>query len=813
MGVKFKDFMLSWYRAYHLYNMDDPRKQRWIDLHGKSFEINSRGEYVFLDDKRTAAQKGWTNPRTGELDTELPTPDLSDEDWRYFYKLCRTTIRNINDRRADLLRNDPDKNPLPIDKWFGNKNLKPFSEQTVAQSTKDKLAAFATLVRTDQRLKNKLSDSFSSDYSLETFLSDLIDQDYSRNSQHTVPKIQTLIRILPGLIRGEYDYEEMAYRSSLDDDTINKIFSIFIPGVAPTMRTGERIKELENEFDTLSEKLDPENEEINPAQLRQFQDPSCWREILKSLYASDKPDKKSAFHGQFSSYGGSEITGYMNEVVSNNNYESGPNALIPKLDKEQSLRERIQEKMDDFVDEHFKRLTDRAARHIYIDPNASPIVNAIIKENISPTDGIAKIIEKKDAITKRVMAKQPNAKKACDFLFEALDYIKSSGDMDAALDGAFRNGRKAESIAFEIIKYAISKRKVNEAKSALEVLAVMRYDTFSSAHWEQFHKAQSGGIFGNDKLSFNKGNESIAFITRSIDNVIFAGINAVFWTGVIGRNLFQHARARMNPADAPRLKTALEKIESDSADFISLDAASHQHTETRRRLESARGGFAYARIRRDERADLDAQLTALRAEIPAARVDPDPDRLTKLNTQIAQLSDQISEIDRLVDTHRAEFDTFDRLQTDIETKKSEIDAANATLATLTDDVKITRMRARIRTLNFELGALNVRAASYDMDTERYMTLECEDRVATELYERLQSGADRGIAKETDGKPYVPPKSDIENMQMLMAFWNAANGYNRAIDVNSYNVFRNIKDVRKSANLNNAFNEIFDHRSI
>lgn len=190
MAVKFKDFILSWYRAWHLYNMDDPRKQRWADLHGKAFEINSRGEMVFLDDKRTATQKGWTNLRTGELATELPVPDLSDEDWRYFYKLCRTVIRNINDKREDLLRNDPEKNPLPIDKWFGNKNLKPFSEQSVDTDIKDKLATFAVLVRNDQRLKNKLSDSFSPDYSLETFLTDLIDRDYSRNSQFCIPKFR-----------------------------------------------------------------------------------------------------------------------------------------------------------------------------------------------------------------------------------------------------------------------------------------------------------------------------------------------------------------------------------------------------------------------------------------------------------------------------------------------------------------------------------------------------------------------------------------------------------------------------------------------
>ncbi len=810
MAVKFKDFILSWYRAWHLYNMDDPRKQRWADLHGKVFEINSRGEMVFLDDKRTATQKGWTNPRTGELATELPVPDLSDEDWRYFYKLCRTAIRNINDKREDLLRNDPEKNPLPIDKWFGNKNLKPFSEQSVATDTKDKLATFAALVRSDQRLKNKLSDSFSSDYSLETFLTDLIDRDYSRNSQFCIPKIQVLIRILPGLVRGEYDYEEMAYRSALDDETVNKIFSIFIPGVSVTARTGDRVKELENEFDVLSEKLDPENEEINPAQLRQFQDPSCYREILKALYASDRPEKKSAFHNQFASNGGGEITGYMNEVVNNNNYESGANELIPKLDKQQTVLEQVKEKIDDFTDEHFKRLTDRAARHIYIDANATPIVNAIIKEKISPTDGLGKILDAKDAITKRVMAKQPGAKKSCDFLFEALSYIKSSGDMDSAFDGALRNGRAAEAIAFEIIKYAIAKRKINEAKSALEVFAVMRYDTFSSAHWKQFKDAQKGGILGNKDLSFNKASESISIITRTFDDVMFAGINALFWAGVVGRNLFQHARAKMRPDDTTRLKTALDKMESDSREFKSLDTARDEHLDVRRRLTAAQSEFAYAKIRRDERDDIVADITNLRAQIPAARVDANPDRLVQLNEQIARKEEQLRQINDLETLHRSEFDSFDELTADIANKQQQIKDAEDVLLTLTDDAAIDAQRSEISRLKLELGTLNVRMRSYDLDMERYLNLECEDRVATELYERLQSGADRGIAKETDSKPYVAPRSDIENMQMLMAFWNAVNGYNRAIDVNSYNVFRNIKDVRKTANLQKSFNEMFEH---
>lgn len=790
-----------------MYNMDDPRKQRWADLCGKSYEINSKGEFVYLDDKRNAVQRGWANPKTGELATELPGPDLSEEDWEYFYRLCRTTIRNINDKREDLLRKDPDKNPLPIDKWFGSKNLKAFSVQEVKQSIKDKLKQFATVVMESPRLKNKLMDSFSADYSIDTFLTDLIDQDYSRNSQFTIVKIQTLVRILPGLLRPEYDFKVGDYKNQLDDKTIDAIQRIFL-GAGYDPIAGIAMDDLENQFDEISAELDPANEQINPMQLAQFKHPSVYKEILKALYAPDKPEKKSPFNSQFASNGGGEITGYMNEIVVGNNYESGGNELVPKLGKELNIRERLNEKISDFKDEHFLRLTDRAARHIYIEPNAKGIVDAIIKEKISPTDGLEKIIEKKDAIVKRVQAKSPTSKKGCDFLFDALAYIKVSGDMDKALSGALKNGRKAEAIAFEIIKYAIAKRKVSEAKVALEVFAVMRYDTLSSAHWSELKKSQ-GDIFGDKNLSFNK-NETMSFITRALDKTIWLGVNGTFWAGVMTRNLIQHGRGKMSPDDTERLETALVKINADSQEFQNVAGAQAQRDEIHTQLLKAQEKFGYAMVLRDECRELDKEIARLESEIPLASKDTDLSRLKTLNDQIANKKIARDKINAKLVPHAGDFAKLDDLQHKIENLNHEITELGNSLRVETDAARISAIRHELELKDKQLKLYNASLNIYGKMRQDYMELECEDRIAQELAMRLGAAADRGRAKETESKPYNAPKSDVQNMQMLMAFWNAANGFTRGINVNSYNIFRNIKTVRRESNLHATFNKMMDY---
>lgn len=295
--------------------------------------------------------------------------------------------------------------------------------------------------------------------------------------------------------------------------------------------------------------------------------------------------------------------------------------------------------------------------------------------------------KKKDAIIKRVEAKSPISKKSFEFLFEALEYIKSSGEMDKALQGALKNGCQAEELAFEIIKYAISKRKVSDAKGALEVLAVMHYDTLSSAHWEKFKGAQ-GAILGDKDFSFNKNNEAMSVITNAIDKTFYTGINGLFWLGVMTRNLIQHGRGKMSPDNLGRMSSVPDKINADGDEIKNLESARAEHLDIRARLNTAQDGFGYALLLRRER-----------------------------------------------------------------------DALNPEIA------------------------------------------------------RLNAAVERGAAKATDSKPYNAPNSDFVNMQMLMSFWNAVNGFTCGINVNSYNVFRNIKTVRKGANLSNIFNQNFSQQGV
>ncbi|MFQ6739389.1 MAG: hypothetical protein ACLRFJ_01835, partial [Alphaproteobacteria bacterium] len=573
--ISFKNFMLDWFKAYHLSQMDEPRRERWKDLRGKNFDdaFDSEGHLikrVWLDDKRTSGQKGWAD-KEGNLNTKLPEPNLSDEDWENFYTICRDTIRTINSKREDLRRAAPDA-PFPIDKWFATKDsevpYKAFSSQEVDTQKKETFKKLADLITKSVDLQQLLSSHFNDDYSFGTFLKDLQSGDYSKHPTNVIKKLQETLSVLRSNLN-------LNYQGKLDNisrETVKKLVTVF--GITLSIDDlAVQCDSLQEYLNELYAAIDPENEKIDPRQLAQFKDPSVYKEILKALYAPDKDGKKSAFYTQFASNGGIQITNWMSESVDGNNYETGPNALIPKFEEERDLAETWDKKWSDFKDEHFKRFTDRAARHIYVEPKAKTVIDAIGKEKLSPKDGLVKILEKKDAILKRVQSKDPSSSKGAAFLFEALEYIKNSGDMDKAFEGALRNGRKAQAIAFEIMKYAMNKGKVAEAKVALETLAVMRYDTFTSAHWDKVKEANKKiSIFGDEKLSWNK-NEGVKIVTTVMDKTIGFGINTIFWAAVTTRNKIQHARGKISTKEHFRLSSELVNLKTKADTFDNLGAA------------------------------------------------------------------------------------------------------------------------------------------------------------------------------------------------------------------------------------------------
>lgn len=813
----FKDFILKFYTVYNVAQMDAPRAERWRDLRGKRsepvYELDTNGrpildtvgnpvikKYNHLDDKRSPAMKGWENPKTGDLWTmaDLPDPDteLSDNDWVKFYQIVRTAMRNIDANRKDLLRN-ADPKILAIDRFFGKSDTKAFSQpdlSVIQDSLKDvaillknpSMADFANWLEATQPGGGKF---FSEKPTLSEFISAIETGNYDINLG--IPsKIKDFLTNL-------MDWLNPSYGNSVLD------------------RFPDAKRELQRLFGTHGEKIsglqiamNAANDIIDPGQLAQFKQPGYYKEILKALYASDKPGKKSPFNTQFADAGGKEITGWMAEsVTDNNDYDS---ALIPKLEDEKNLREVWGDKIGDWRDEHLKRLWDRSARHVYIEPNASPVVAAILKEKISPTDGIPKILEKKDAIVKRVKAKQPSAAKGVDFLFEALEYIKNSGDMDKALEGAFRNGAKAQAVALEVMKYAMAKGKVGEAKVALETLAVMRYDTLSSAHWAELKKNPFKPFEG---VSFMK-QEPIKFIMDAATKALNVGLAGAYWTGVVGRNMIQYGRAeipksKIRSLEFGRVEVAMRKINNDTLNFMTLEQAEEQLQTAQDDLSAFENTNASI-LRLQHREEI---LLKQKERLQSQRdINIKHQRLTEFNNWLNELNGN--------------------LPTQIPTG-ADVDIENAPVQNIYNEYGIEGIRQIISSLysaiqgttttpGFNLARMDGMIAQNDtnlMQTRQDIAQnggifkDHEKSIGTERairseVERLRDARKRGEDGATEHKPNVAAKSPLENMQMLMTFWNAANGFTK-LSVNSrFNIFTNIKTIRKTSNLNNDFETYF-----
>lgn len=809
----FKDFILKFYSIYHVTQMDSARAERWRDLRGKkeTGEWNpKKNEFNWLDDKRSPAMKAWENKLTGDLFTydDLPDPnkELSDDDWIKFYTTVRTAMRNIDANRSDLLRN-ADPKILAIDRFFGKKDVQAFSA----------FEPDPDIVKKPLESLGKILD----DPAMANF-ANWLEASQPGAGYKIFTEKPTLGEFVSALQTGKYDINKGI--PTKIRDFLSNILGWLNPsfGSSPISVFPQALQELKKLFGDNGEKiaalqiaLDADNEKINAAQLAQFKQPKFYKEILKALYASDKPDKKSPFNSQFANAGGPEITGWMNEsVTGSNDYDA---ALIPKLVDEKNIRETWVDKVGDYKDEHLKRLWDRSSRHVYLESGASAIVGAILKEKISPTDGVLKILEKKDAIKNRVKAKTPSAVKGTEFLFEALEYIKSSGDMDKALEGCLRNGGKAQAVAIEIMKYAIAKGKVNEAKIALETLAVMRYDTFSSAHWAELKK---NPIKPFDGASFMKS-EPIKFVFDAATKGLNLGLAGVYWTGVISRNIIQHRRAEIskniiNPKnkftkdefEIGRLKTALKKINKDNEDFVTLEDAKKESKKTGEELEKYNVENASILELQGKEEELQKNIDDLKRE---RDINLGHNRLKEFETWLSKITKKLPP----------------QIPTGVQ-----LDPATATPLEIYNEVGIDTMleimkhyRSQISgttpTPGFDIDKWNL---DIDNKTKKLKEIVDSNKVNKEVFDkrdmlfgadraiksevtRLTDAESRGLKGETEHKPVFPAKSPLENIQILMVFWNSVNGFTD-LSVNSYNPFSNIKDIRNKSDLKNDFERYF-----
>ncbi|MFQ6739224.1 MAG: hypothetical protein ACLRFJ_00950, partial [Alphaproteobacteria bacterium] len=158
-------------------------------------------------------------------------------------------------------------------------------------------------------------------------------------------------------------------------------------------------------------------------------------------------------------------------------------------------------------------------------------------------------------------------------------------------------------------------------------------------------------------------------------------------------------------------------------------------------------------------------------------------RLDALQNDINQLQDDINTLQN----------DIAGLQASLPGSQSQIDQKEQELAQKQNDLQTKEQEKENNFMSEK--------RSYDASVTRY-------RVAKELQSRLQSKADKDQNEATDLRPYSAPKNPMENLDMLIYFWNVVNGY-EDMSVESYNFFRSVKDQRKEVHLDLDFAQRFD----
>ena len=266
---------------------------------------------------------------------------------------------------------------------------------------------------------------------------------------------------------------------------------------------------------------------------------------------------KSEVFNAFSTKDDARLISYsIDQALNQSNYTNPDNKnFLPPLYKDRKrFFDRAKEKINKWGKDYFGRWRSRHERHIY-STNASYIVSEIIDNKIRPTDGLGKILENADKIKSKLA---PKAKTEFDYFVKVLNKLSKT----KAFAEATKDGDQMRYLVQEIIKEAVHNDKVEEAKTVLEILAMVRYGAMTSSVRDKLKEATKDfTLFGDENLSFNKKNEGLKFVLKGFDKVIkTAGILAFETTNLIKNKLIRQKGVKFKNG-TKRIKDAMGSIE------------------------------------------------------------------------------------------------------------------------------------------------------------------------------------------------------------------------------------------------------------
>lgn len=543
MAVKMDDFVLQYYMQYRFNHMP-PEVRAQFDVYVKSDDF--RGNMKTW--KKKLMHQG-TNGRW----TENAMPDplnsaseffMEDGEWKKFFVAFQNAFRNMSADREKLEKNSPDAVKF-LDEYFGNSPSQIFTNSIANPTAEDFInndfKNFLTKYKTRLEVQFQNWGILDKDFTYSQLLSGISSKKYNSS-----PSFQKKIKKIAQYIDAYSTSEE--FRSVLrlgPGDTI--------PDVSPII----------NGFD---------DERVDSSKMVLFKGDASRRGDYVDLLNTLVKNKK--IYDVFKQYDDGKVSGKVEEANSKLDYENkeSKDYVPPKRSEEltfyQKLKGDVSDTIEDYLDKYLKASGDR----LYFSESAKLIVKAIGK-SYKPTEGLDKILEKKSDIKNNLMYKSPRATDHFDWFVKTMEELKAS--MPKTFAGALKNGRQLKAIVEELIMKAVRENKIDEAKTAMEILSVVKYGYTNSKIMEAFNKSDLT-IFSDKGLSWNK-NEGVKFVTTAFDYTIKKGLQVVGYTLTGIGNMIRLSGSKFN-GKADRLKNLRNQ-------WTSNNDAERTAAEQQRRVE------------------------------------------------------------------------------------------------------------------------------------------------------------------------------------------------------------------------------------
>lgn len=504
------EFLLEYYRRLIFQRMPIEQFVQFCEYVDKDELVGNRKDWANnllekdADGKYVKINKLYVRKSLPDPDEPGGSFELSDEEWEKLFKAFQETFREMDASKKSFKY--VEKANKFLNQYFGSDGQL-FSYAVATTAAEAKIADLAELLQSHPRLEFLLRqyNLINDDFSYKDLLDGLKDKKYNKD-----PKFQSRVQ----QIAGQLEY------AAQSDENVRQI----IGGIP--------------DFNIISSEF--ENKQVNPAKLNEFK--GVYSDLLKELYTN-----KDAFEA-FSKNDSSKISKTLNEAkerVDYNNKES-EDYIPPKRQDELSMPQRISEWWDTTFENYLDKYVKLHGDRMYFSPAAKLIVKAIDKEKIKPTDGLEKVLSSASAISDNLKKKSNKAAKQFKWFTDTMTELKNT--MPKAFAGALKNGTQMRALIQELILKAVRDGKVNEAKTAMEVLSVIKYGYTTSKIMDALGKTDLT-IFSDTKLSWNK-NDGVKFIMNALDRSIkTAMIGVGYGVTIVGNMIRLHGSKFNNKSD------------------------------------------------------------------------------------------------------------------------------------------------------------------------------------------------------------------------------------------------------------------------